>query len=164
MKIAYLILAHENPRLLSRTIAALSNSESRFFVHIDRKSDLADFIAVGADNVSFSANRIPVYWAEYSMVEAILLLMQQSIGDPMHFDYFVLLSGSDYPITRSGYIHRYIDERRGAQFISMAKIPNAAAGLPLSKITTLTVSSTKPLLYPALKAMTKLGVRRRHYR
>ena len=163
MKIAYLILAHENPRLLERTIRALSCRWCAFFVHIDRKSDLDDFRLADVEAVYLSNERIEVYWAEYSMVEAILLLLLQALECPTRYDYFVLLSGSDYPIKPNEYIQRYIATRAGTQFVSMARIPNGAAGLPLSKITALSFSRRRHLLYSAARALTRLGLNNRDY-
>ena len=80
MKIAYLILAHRNPRLIARTIEALSCEDLAFFVHIDKKSNLDEFLFIKAKNLLFTEQRIPVDWAEYSMVEAILILIQQALA------------------------------------------------------------------------------------
>src|SRR3954469_24684618 len=116
MMIAYLILAHENPRLLERMIRGLSCAWCGFFLHIDGKSHLADFRLIDGETVHFSDERIEVSWAEYSMDEAILLLLEQALECRTRYDYFVLLSGSDYPIKPNEYIRRYITTRAGTQF------------------------------------------------
>lgn len=164
MKIAYLILAHRNPNLIAKVVDVLSCDESAFFVHIDKKTELAPFLHAKATNVFFCEERIPVYWAEYSMVEATIMLIKMAIAHKSRYDYFVLLSGSDYPLRNKNYIHRYIDERRGAEFISLAKIPNAEAGVPLSKINTFTVPSNKRILRFAAKALGIIGFAQRDYR
>ena len=63
MRLAYIILAHANPRHLKRMIGALSSSDCSFFVHVDGKSDIGDFEPIEADNIFFSRERLPVYWA-----------------------------------------------------------------------------------------------------
>ena len=164
MKIAYLILAHRNPRLIGKMIGALSCENSAFFVHIDKKSNIRDFLLAGAHNVFFSDERIPVYWAEYSIVEATLILLRQALNDANNYEYFVLLSGSDYPLRSKEYINNYLDERRGGEFISMAKVPSAEAGVPLSKVNTFSIPSDRPILRFIVKGCAKIGLARRDYR
>jgi hypothetical protein len=164
MKFAYLILAHQNPVLLGRLIGTLARDDDAFFVHIDRKSRIEAFASIDASGVHLSHDRVAVHWAEYSMVEAILGLMRQALREAQPYDYLLLLSGSDYPLQRSEYIHCYIEARRGTQFISLAPIPNADAGLPLSKMTTFSISSSRPLLRAAVKLLARLGLARCNYR
>ncbi|MCI0600983.1 MAG: beta-1,6-N-acetylglucosaminyltransferase [Beijerinckiaceae bacterium] len=164
MKIAYLILAHKNPRLIARTIEALSCEDSAFFVHIDKKSNIDEFLIIEAGNVVFTEERIHVYWAEYSMVEAILILIQQALAESKQYEYYILLSGSDYPLRSKEYISRFFDQRRGTEFISLARLPNTKAGLPLSKINTVSFPSDQPALRLLVKAFAKLGLGQRDYR
>jgi hypothetical protein len=43
MKIAYLILAHNNPGHLSRLTRALTAQNNAVFIHIDKKADIRPF-------------------------------------------------------------------------------------------------------------------------
>jgi hypothetical protein len=164
MKIAHLILAHKNPRLIATTIKALSCGNSAFFVHIDKKSNLDEFLFLEAENVFFTEERIPVYWGEYSMVEAILILIEQALAASKKYEYCILLSGSDYPLRSKEYISRFLDQQRGTEFISLATIPNADAGLSLSKINTIGIPSDQLGLRLLVKACAKLGLAQRDYR
>ncbi len=164
MKIAYLILAHRNPKHIKKMIEALSCQDCSCFLHIDSKSRIDDFRQIEGDNIFFSDKRVPVYWAEYSMVEAILILIQQALSRPENYDYYVLLSGSDYPLRSKEYIHNFFDSMNGTQFISMAKIPNTAAGVPLSKINTLGIPSSKPLYRFVMRVLRRFNLANRDYR
>lgn len=164
MKIAYLILAHRNPKHIKRMIEALSCQDCAFFLHIDGKSNIEDFRGLKGDNVFFPPERVPVYWAEYSMVEAILILIRQALAGPVPYDYLVLLSGSDYPLRSKKYIHEFFEQRNGTQFISMSKIPDAAAGLPLSKINALSIPSSKPVYRFVMKGLARLNLAKRDFR
>jgi hypothetical protein len=164
MKIAYLILAHRNPIHIRKMIDVLSSEDCSFFLHVDRKSRQDLFLFLKKENVFFSDKRISVYWAEYSMVEAILILIQQALCGPQSYDYYVLLSGSDYPLRSKEYIHNFFDKNRGMEFISMARIPNEEAGVPLSKIDTLAIPSSRPIYRSIVKACARLGLARRDYR
>jgi hypothetical protein len=135
MKIAYLVLSHDNPTHLNRLIRACSSGSSAFFVHIDRKSRMNEFVNVRGENVHFSRKRIPIYWADYSIVEASLLLMQDALADQRRFDYYLLLSGADYPLQPVSYIENFFKRNNGKEFINMVRMPNDAAGKPISRLT-----------------------------
>lgn len=164
MKIAYLILAHNNPKVISRAIRCLATENSTFHIHIDKKSDTAPFTAAidANDCVSFCNERIPVYWGEYSMVEAILLLMRQALAPRETPDYCILLSGSDFPIRSKEYIRDYLEKSRGAEFISMVRMP--ADGKPLSRINTVRYPSDRPVRQTMMRVLAKCGLGARDYR
>jgi hypothetical protein len=164
MKVAYLVFAYKNPQLLKRAIGKLSSKDCTFFIHIDQKSSMSEFSRIVGENVVFSEKRIPVYWAEFSGVQAILMLLRQAVEWAPDYDYFVLLSGSDYPLRSSKYIHAFLEENRGAEFMNIVKVPNEAAGKPISRINTLRLPSNKPVGRMALRALAKLGLAQRDYR
>jgi Core-2/I-Branching enzyme len=122
VKIAYLILAHDNPAHLRRLTTALSSNNSSIFIHIDRKSDVNDF-AGGAD-IHFSRERIPVYWGDFSQIEAALVLLRMAFADARHFDYFVLLSGADYPLQTAVNIECFFTRNAGDEFIGVEPMPS----------------------------------------
>src|SRR5437773_8382153 len=112
MNIAYLILTHKNPNLLKRAIGALSSERCAFFIHIDLKTDIREFSGISGKNIFLSERRLPVYWGEFSQVEATIRLMRQAMGSSARYDYFVFLQGSDYPLRCSRYIEEFL-ERNG---------------------------------------------------
>jgi hypothetical protein len=158
------VFAYKNPRLLERVIGTLSSEDCSFFIHIDQKSNIKEFSRIRGKNVFFSEQRIPVYWAEFSGVQAILLLIRQALQGPQDYDYLVLLSGSDYPIRSARYIHTFLEEHRGLEFINIVKMPNEAAGKPISRINTLRIQSNKPYRRMAVRVMAKVGLAHRDYR
>jgi hypothetical protein len=157
MKIAYLLLAHTYPKHLARMITSLSSHDSAFFLHIDEKSNIDKFSPIKGENVFFSNRRIPVYWGEYSMVEAILILIKQALSSVDRYDYFILLSGADYPLRSKEYIQNFLVYNSGMQFISIARVPTPEAGISLSKIRKISVPSRRPVL----KFLVKVGARLR---
>jgi Core-2/I-Branching enzyme len=162
LKIAYLVFAYKNPKLLGRVVDWLSCEGCSFFIHIDAKSDLDDFSAIRGQNVFFTSRRIPVYWAEFSGVEAILLLIREALASPRRHDYFVLLSGSEFPLRSREYIHRFFEAHPGSEYITMVRVPGP--GKPLSRLTTLRFPSTRPFLRLLFRALAKIGLARRNYR
>jgi core-2/I-Branching enzyme len=162
MKIAYLVFAYKNPQLLKRVIGMLSSEDCAFFIHIDQKSSIKEFSGIRGENIFFSEKRIPVYWAEFSGVQAILLLVRQAMEGPQDYDYFVLLSGSEYPLRSGRYIRTSLEENRGLEFINIVKMP--APGKPISRINTLRYPSDKPVRRFASRVLAKLGLAQRDYR
>jgi hypothetical protein len=162
MKIAYLFFAYKNPKLIERVIEKLSTEDCAFFIHIDQKSCMDQFSHIRRENVFFTERRIPVHWAEFTGIEAILLLIRQALAGPQEYEYFVLLSGSDYPIRSASYIYTFLEKNRSAEFINLVKVP--APGKPLSRINTLRFPSTKPVRRFAVRGLAKLGLARRDYR
>ena len=162
LKVAYLVFAYKNPQVLKRAMARLSSEDCSFFVHIDQKSDMDQFSSIKGENIFFSDRRIPVYWAEFSGIDAIFLLIRQALERHEHYDYFVLLSGSEYPLRSGRYIHAFLEENRDLEFISMVKMP--APGKPISRINTLRFPSDKPIRRFAFRALAKVGLANRDYR
>src|SRR5262249_11139581 len=76
--------------------------------------------------------------------------------------YFVLLSGSEYPLRSRSYIDEFLEENRGLEFINMLKMP--APGKPISRINILRPQSNRPVRRFAMRAFAKLGLARRDYR
>ena len=137
MRIAYLIMTHSNPRLLKRVVQRLSTENSGFFIHVDKKVDQGEFLKVKGTNVQFLNERVPVYWGDYSQVEATLLLIREALTSNVRYDYLVQLNASDYPIRSAQYIESYFVKNRGAEFIALVKIPNNDAGKPIERINTI---------------------------
>ena len=107
VKLAYLIIAHHQPKHLARLIRVLDDQHSFFFIHIDKKSPLAPFKAAlpERENLVFVQERIEVEWAKVSMVEATLNSMRAAVASGHAFKYYTLLSGSDYPIKHKRQIY-----------------------------------------------------------
>ena len=167
MKIAYLILAHDNPRHLRRLIRALTSASSKFFVHIDGKSDMRDFSGIDADNLSFSEKRIAVYWGDFSQVEATLVLIRQALADPCRFDRLVLLSGTDYPLHSPSHIESFFDRNRASEFMDLVQMPSESAGKPISRLTQFKPRPYQPVMARITrKALELIGAipRERDYR
>jgi len=161
-KTAYLVFAYKNPQLLKRAIKTLSTDDCAFFVHIDQKSDIDQFSCISGDNIFFTDKRLIVYWAEFSGVEAILLLIRQALGRPERYEHFVLLSGSEYPLRSGRYIQTFLEKNRGFEFISFLKMPSP--GKPISRINTLRLESDKPVRRLGWRILAKVGLAERDYR
>jgi hypothetical protein len=161
MRIAYLMVAHDNPHVLERAISALNGEDCSFFIHIDRKANIHDFLSIKGKNVFFIQKRIRVHWGEFSQVQAILLLLRKALAT-RDYDYFCLLSGSDYPLRSGNYIRGFLKDNRGLEFISMVKVP--APGKPLARINTIRFPSNKPVRQFLFRLLATFDLAQRDYR
>jgi len=116
MNIAYLILAHNYPKQLNRLIKVLSSRGAYFFVHIDQKSNIAEFekIIPENENIFFLKDnqRIMVYWGGFSVVKAILNLLQSAMNSKICFSRYCILSGTDFPIKSNDYIKKQFNSEK----------------------------------------------------
>jgi len=95
--VAYLIICHTDPAQLERLIDAV-DEQADFFIHVDSKVPIEQFAFLAArPNVFFTAERVWIYWAGFSMVRATLTLMSAAV-EKGHYRRMVLLGGLDYPI------------------------------------------------------------------
>lgn len=164
MKIAYLVFAYKNPQVLGKLVEALSSEESAFFIHIDLKSNLDDYVCIKGQNVVFIEPRHRVYWAEFSGVHAILSLMSQALQRPEKYDYLFLLSGSEYPLVSRQELHAFCEANRGAEFMNLVAVPNQDAGKTLTRFNTLRLPSHRPVSRLLVRAMAKFGLAQRDHR
>ncbi len=120
MKIAYLIMTHKNPIQLNRLINVLNYKNADFYVHIDKKSKVK-FDLPKLRNIKIIKNNIPVFWGGFSQVEATLKLLAEA--KKYNYDFYILLSGSDYPIKSNKYIFDYLSKSKEYEFINICKMP-----------------------------------------
>lgn len=144
MRIAYLVLAHDNPVHLKRLVKRLAAPGAAFYVHVDAKSNLDAFTHLGPE-VSLCKRRINCGWGDISLVEATLELMKDAALEPRGFDYFVLLSGACYPLHTPDHIENFLACNRGTEFIETFALPNVTYHKPLERITRFWIRKGKPL-------------------
>lgn len=159
MKIAYLLLAHNNPAHLQRLISALSTHSSSFFIHVDKKSKIDPFQALKGNNIHFVQERVPVYWGDFSQVEAMLILLRSALAHRGRFDRFVLLSGADYPLRSASAMQRFFEDNPKREYLNLVAMPSEAVGKSLSRLTTYTVRPGNTLISKAIqKVLMMAGV------
>jgi hypothetical protein len=101
---------------------------------------------IKGDNISFTKERVPVFRSDFSHIEAILILIQMALSDIHHFDRFVLLSATDYPLRSTSYIERFFESMPDKEFIDLVAMPNEAHGKLISRQTTYHFRPTDPWL------------------
>lgn len=133
MKIAYLVLAHKDPSHLERLINSLLTPQSAFYIHLDNKSDISEFLYLEGEQVHYTKERLSVYY-DFSLVEATLILMRTALIDECNFDYFVRLHGVDYPVQPASYIENFFEHNDGSEFIEMMPTKSGDKEFPVNRL------------------------------
>ncbi|CAN5385780.1 hypothetical protein BH10PSE7_BH10PSE7_28960 [soil metagenome] len=122
MKVAYALLAHENPALVGRLAGRLLEAGGIVAIHYDLKagadarSAVEAAMAPAAGDVLW-AERVSVGWGEWSIIAATLNCVQ-AIFDAGHKpDYIHLMSGADYPIRPIADFHAFLARNAGTEFL-----------------------------------------------
>lgn len=118
MKLAHLILAHNNPLQLERLVKRLASPRSDIYIHLDSKTDYESFAFIAAiPQVRFINNRTDVRWGNYSMVEATLRSFVEILDTEKIYSHINLLSGHDYLLKDISQIEDFFFDHAGKSFM-----------------------------------------------
>lgn len=127
MQTAYLIMAHKGPEQLIRLIDKLGFPGTDFFIHVDAKADISDFIGLtGIARVHLIRNRKTCNWGGYSFVEAIFSALRELSQSAERYEFIHLLSAQDYPVVAPAVINRFLSQNKGKNFISFESSSNSS--------------------------------------
>ncbi|MRX50327.1 glycosyl transferase [Paracoccus sp. S-4012] len=120
-KIAFLLLAHKDPRGVIAQAQRLTATGDFVAIHFDRRARPEDFAAIrGAlgdnPNVAFAARRHRCGWGQWSLVAATLAALRAALTGFPAATHFYMLSGDCMPIKPAEYVHAWLD-REDADFI-----------------------------------------------
>lgn len=122
--IAYFILVHRFPEQFKRLFKALYHPENYYLIHLDKKTsidiydDIKDFLTDFPSTYILESEN--VVWGGYSMVQAELNGMSYLLKLNLNWDFFINLSGQDYPLKSQKIIREYLTQNKGNNFIKIA--------------------------------------------
>jgi len=120
---AHLILCHSNPGQLSRLVKRLMHEDAHFYIHLDKKTDIAPFLSLEEmPRVYFVKKREKVYWGSYSIVQATLNAFEEILNSGTSYDYINLLSGQDYPLKSTQAIHDFFKQNKNKAFMHFLSV------------------------------------------
>jgi hypothetical protein len=118
MKFAVIIVTYSSPIQTKRLIQSLNNGDFDFYVHLDKKIDIATHSEIASmPNVYFIKNRIDIKWAGYTTAEAALSSIRQIAASGIKYDFVNLITGQDYPIKSATFISDFLKENIGKEFM-----------------------------------------------
>jgi hypothetical protein len=119
--IAYLLLVHRYPQQFKRLFKAIYHEHNFYLIHVDKKADHAVFDEIKDFLSDFSNTHIKrtryVNWGGYSMVQSELDGIKLLLGLNKKWDFFINLSGQDFPLKTQKYIKDFLYQNRESNFI-----------------------------------------------
>lgn len=119
--IAYLLLVHRYPDQFKRLFKAIHDPANTYLVHVDKNSgpaleqDIGDFLA-GYPNSALLESK-PALWGGYSLIDAELRGMARLLEMNADWEFFINLSGQDFPLKSQKAIKAFLGKNRGKEFI-----------------------------------------------
>ncbi|MET3663766.1 hypothetical protein ABIC66_000362 [Caulobacter sp. 1776] len=120
-KIAYFLLVHRYPEQFKRLFRAIHDPENTYLIHVDKNSgpalqaEIGAFLADYPNAAMLESKR--ALWGGYSLVDAELRGIARLLEMADDWDFFVNLSGQDFPLATQAYIRDFLGARRGQEFI-----------------------------------------------
>ena len=112
MKKIFFIIAHKNPVQVSSLINQLSDGNSIFYVHVDKKCDYSEWSFLLKNiNVSFISPRIDCAWGDKSIVHAMLSGFRQIILNEA-CGFVFLLSGQCWPLMNNAEVDQFLERNK----------------------------------------------------
>ena len=123
MKHAYLILAHNEPELLSLLVERLDDVRNDIYIHFDRKLSVLPDIKTLHAGLCILKDRVDVRWADVSMLEAEYKLFHAVVDSGCEYSHHHLISGVDLPLKNQDYIHSFFAQHHGKEFVGLHQHP-----------------------------------------
>lgn len=122
--IAYFILVHRFPEQFKRLFKAIYHPENHYLIHIDLKADQHVFqkieVFLEAYPNAYVMESENVVWGGYSMVQSELNGMKYLLTHNLKWDFFINLSGQDFPLKSQKIIRDFLKKNRNKNFIKVA--------------------------------------------
>jgi Core-2/I-Branching enzyme len=130
VRLAYIISAYQRLGQLARLIRRLQGGDSIVLVHVDRKTDAADYRTLVDQTSDLGSvvflERHPCHWGGFGHVRATLKGIDALLERRDPFEYAILLTGQDYPIKPLPGIQAFFSGARGQSFMSHSSLPSAS--------------------------------------
>jgi hypothetical protein len=125
MKPAIVVLAHDRPEQLALLLSALDHPQTRLYLHLDRRSELAPFTGALADAGVGDVEMLPRHataWGSLELVDAALEGLSQGFEDGC--DYFALISGHDFPLRPVEEILAFFEQAASRSYLEHFPLPD----------------------------------------
>ncbi len=121
--IAYFIMVHRYPNQFKRLFKAIYHADNYYLVHVDKRSgakmqsEIENFLS-DFPNTSMlrSGNTL---WGGYSLIDAELRGIKQLLKMGLAWEFFINLSGQDFPLKSQRDIKKFLQRNRGKDFMKV---------------------------------------------
>lgn len=121
--IAYFMLVHRYPKQFKRLFKSIYHEKNHYVIHIDKRADQIIFDEIDLflsdyKNASLLESKEAI-WGGYSLVDAQLRGIEKLIANGSAWDYFINLSGQDFPLKSQDFIMEYLSGFDCCEFIKV---------------------------------------------
>ncbi|WP_307449237.1 MULTISPECIES: beta-1,6-N-acetylglucosaminyltransferase [Chryseobacterium] len=121
VKIAYLIMVHHKPQAFKDLFQKIYTKDQFYLIHIDRKAkpEVTEEIQLFLTRFpnAYVLESMNIVSGGFSMIQAELNAMEYLLNVSREWDYFINLSGSDYPLKSQNIIRKFLYEQRGRNYL-----------------------------------------------
>lgn len=121
--IAYLVLVHRYPKQFKRLFTAIYHAENCYVVHVDKRShpalkaEMKNFLAVFPNTILLESKN--ALWGGYSLVDAELRGIKTLLQMSAKWEFFINLSGQDFPLKSQAQIKKFLKKNPGIDFLKV---------------------------------------------
>ncbi|PWN66109.1 beta-1,6-N-acetylglucosaminyltransferase [Chryseobacterium oncorhynchi] len=121
VKIAYFIMVHHKPEVFKAMFQKIYTRDQFYLIHIDRKSNSKfteeiQLYIVQFPNV-YILESLNIVSGGFSMIQAELNAMEFLLNVNQGWDYFINLSGEDYPLRSQNIIRKFLTANKGRNYL-----------------------------------------------
>lgn len=122
MKHAFLILAHNELRILNILLTMLDDDRNDIYLHLDKKwkLNIQNLYSPQKAQIFLVKKRMDVRWGDISLIKLEFKLFRMAYENGPYL-YYHLLSGVDLPIKSQDYIHEFFKKNYGKEFVGFAQ-------------------------------------------
>ena len=121
VRIAYFIMVHHKPEAFKAMFQKIYTRDQFYLVHIDRKAKFEVIEEIQLYLIQFPNVYIPesinIITGGFSMVQAELDAMEFLLNVSPEWDYFINLSGEDYPLKSQNIIRNFLTVNNGRNYL-----------------------------------------------
>lgn len=119
-KHAFLLIAHNEPRILQVLLQLLDDARNDIYVHIDKRAvglhKQIEEVKLKRASLIILSDSLEVYWGDISQVKVEYYLFETAFAAGP-YAYYHLLSGVDLPVKTQAEIHDFFGQNMGKEFV-----------------------------------------------
>ncbi|MCJ7935210.1 MAG: beta-1,6-N-acetylglucosaminyltransferase [Chryseobacterium sp.] len=121
VRIAYFIMVHHKFEVFKAMFQKIYTRDQFYLIHIDRKASIEiteeiQLYAVQFPNV-YLLESMNIVSGGFSMIQAELDAMEFMLNVSLEWDYFINLSGEDYPLKSQNIIRKFLTVNNGRNYL-----------------------------------------------
>lgn len=129
-KHAYLIVAHNNFKVLKIMLEMIDDKKNDIYLLIDKKTkdlDIRTLEEIIKESNIYILERIKINWGGYSQIEAVIRLLEAACKKEKYL-YYHFMQGADLPIKTQKHIHKFFYDNYGKEFIEFTSLTQDSKG------------------------------------